>query len=523
MRPKHGRRYRGRHGVSEIVSTLLLVAIVVSLGVLVFTFASSGLGSLTGSFTGLMSGQGNAAAEHFTVEQVTFTPPVGGFLTVTLTNSQTTATSASFQQEVTWDPATYSAYESSSLGNVRFCTTSSCTTQLYSWLESCGTSATPSYTSCTSGSAYAIAWVNLGSLVVPATGGGTLTIYMVFGATTTNFDGVYWGESPQLSSTYGQYDNGAYVFAAYFNGNTATSSFSVTPGGTYAVAQSVGFAGPNAGTINAIHVTGAGAANPDTSWAFNTAMTNAGIITEASFYNANPGTGSGIGGLADSGTASGVLNGIGVGDGAGTSYFDEDTDVAGAVTTGTGSAGAGTATWLYSSLTYASKAETSFYAQITPALYGTPGQTAGTGYSHTDTVANPLAASTNLYFGTWSATSGGFPLSMYYNFMRARLYPPAGVMPATSLGTATPSTTTGADVYVRNVGTISSTLVSVYVVDQSTGTFVGQFPISTVLNVGTFVDVPYTTVDFSYSHGQTYSFTVTSILGNSVTFDAKAA
>ena len=30
-----------------------------------------------------------------------------------------------------------------------------------------------------------------------------------------NFDGVYWGEAPQLSSTYGQYDNGASVFPYY--------------------------------------------------------------------------------------------------------------------------------------------------------------------------------------------------------------------------------------------------------------------------------------------------------------------
>ena len=59
--------------MSEIVSTLLLIAIVVSLGVLVFTFASGSLSSLTGGFTGLISGQGNAVAQHFVVEQVTFT------------------------------------------------------------------------------------------------------------------------------------------------------------------------------------------------------------------------------------------------------------------------------------------------------------------------------------------------------------------------------------------------------------------------------------------------------------------
>ena len=84
------------------------------------------------------------------------------------------------------------------------------------------------------------------------------------------------------------------------------------------------------------------------------------------------------------------------------------------------------------------------------------------------------------------------------------------------------SGTTGADVYVRNVGTISSTLVSVYIVDQSNGAFISQIAISTVVNVGTFVNVPHTTLTFTPSHGHTYSFTVTSSLGNSVIFYAKA-
>lgn len=82
--------------------------------------------------------------------------------------------------------------------------------------------------------------------------------------------------------------------------------------------------------------------------------------------------------------------------------------------------------------------------------------------------------------------------------------------------------TTGASVYVRNVGTISSTLVSVYVVDQSTNTFVTQVAISTTLNANSVVDIPYTTVTFTPAHGNTYSFTVTSNLGNSVEFFAKA-
>ena len=91
--------------------------------------------------------------------------------------------------------------------------------------------------------------------------------------------------------------------------------------------------------------------------------------------------------------------------------------------------------------------------------------------------------------------------------------------------TFTFSGTAGASVYVRNVGTISSTLVSVYIVDQSTGAFVKQVPLTTAqgaLNAGTVLDIPNTLLSFTPAHGQAYSFTVTSIRGNSVTFDAEA-
>lgn len=81
---------------------------------------------------------------------------------------------------------------------------------------------------------------------------------------------------------------------------------------------------------------------------------------------------------------------------------------------------------------------------------------------------------------------------------------------------------TGANVYVRNVGTVASTLVSVYAVDQTTGAFIGQFPISASLPVQAVVEISESIVDgFTPAHGQTYSFTVTSSLGNSVIYYAK--
>jgi flagellin-like protein len=85
--------------------------------------------------------------------------------------------------------------------------------------------------------------------------------------------------------------------------------------------------------------------------------------------------------------------------------------------------------------------------------------------------------------------------------------------------------TTGASVYVRNVGSIASILVSVYIVDQSTGAFVKQIPLTTAqgtVDVGTVLDIPNTVLTFTPVHGQAYSFIVTSNLGNSVTFSSKA-
>ena len=75
---------------------------------------------------------------------------------------------------------------------------------------------------------------------------------------------------------------------------------------------------------------------------------------------------------------------------------------------------------------------------------------------------------------------------------------------------------------MRNVGSIQTTLVSVYIMDSTSSTFVSQTTISTALNVGTVVDIPHATLTFTPSHGHTYSFTVTSSLGNSVIYNAGA-
>jgi len=69
-----------------------------------------------------------------------------------------------------------------------------------------------------------------------------------------NFDGVYWGEAPQLSPTYGQYDNGASIFNFYdnFKGNTLSSVWAIPSGSNYQVNN--GFiAKPSAGNTSAVY------------------------------------------------------------------------------------------------------------------------------------------------------------------------------------------------------------------------------------------------------------------------------
>ena len=114
------------------------------------------------------------------------------YVPIILTNSQTSATPNPYQAMVQPNPSSFSASEASDLGNVAFCTSASCSTELYSWLEGCG-SAAP-YGPCSTSSTVATFWVKLTSAI--AANGGTLTIYMVFMPTSTEFDGIYRGEAP---------------------------------------------------------------------------------------------------------------------------------------------------------------------------------------------------------------------------------------------------------------------------------------------------------------------------------------
>ena len=139
------------------------------------------------------------------------------YVPITLTNSQTTAVSGGTKVSITMNWSNYSSYLDNQVDNYIFY--NSAGIPLYSWLES-GTANT---------STSAVVWLKLDSNGIPAKVGstnGTCTVFLWFYATGTNKLGSnnsnYTGWAPNLSGTYGQYDNGANIFVNYYRGDSTT-------------------------------------------------------------------------------------------------------------------------------------------------------------------------------------------------------------------------------------------------------------------------------------------------------------
>ena len=369
---------------------------------------------------------------------------------VTLTNSQTAATPNPYQALIQPDPYTYSASESSDLGNVAFCTTATCTTELYSWLEGCGIAAP--YGPCSTSSTLANFWVKLTSAI--AANGGTLTIYMVF-LPTSEFDGVQRGEAPQLSSTYGAFDNGANVFDLYFNGNTATSGFNLGANNALATANT---ANPIAGgaTLNVLSLTGYGASNR-----VNMILTTAlpagnpsyGEIAESysEIQNGDAGNLQGLAGFCDSTTpGSTTINAESEVVGASGTLYDYVYVANGAATKETGTGVDATLTWYYAALAYPGTGSTSFSGIVSTSFY--PAYAASTPYY-------PISGSAHLYWCSVGSYVEGNPDGLYFNWGRARAYPPGGNAPTFVFGTYSVNTLS-VTIYVTNSAGTSTAVVA---------------------------------------------------------------
>jgi hypothetical protein len=151
-------------------------------------------------------------------------PPIVLYEPIQLYNAQTAATPNPFQQELSVNSLAYNTYEANNLDNIEFFYPNG--TVIPSWLESCSTTCSSSGSSSTS----TVYWLKLTS---PIPAGGYAYIYMGFAPTSVNmFGGGNNGEAPQLSPTYAEYDDGKNVFSYYqaFGGlSSLPTGWSETP------------------------------------------------------------------------------------------------------------------------------------------------------------------------------------------------------------------------------------------------------------------------------------------------------
>jgi hypothetical protein len=82
--------------------------------------------------------------------------------------------------------------------------------------------------------------------------------------------------------------------------------------------------------------------------------------------------------------------------------------------------------------------------------------------------------------------------------------------------------TSGANLYVRDIGINPTTIAAAYVQNMTSVTFVEQFtgsPLPLSINSGSFQII--FVKNFVPDHGQVYGFTLATSLGNTVTYNAK--
>ncbi len=169
---------------------------------------------------------------------VVYCVPIG------ISNYQDAATANSFQQMVNVNSLAYAPYEAGNLQNVEFFYPNG--NVINSWLES-GNSNTVTNTTY---------WLKLPQGLPPSSNS---VIYLGFGLQSQNFfNGQTVGEAPQLSSTYGQYDDGANVFIYYninptsFSGWTTNEVASNEVGSTPAPQYGSEFGASNAFFANSV-------------------------------------------------------------------------------------------------------------------------------------------------------------------------------------------------------------------------------------------------------------------------------
>jgi len=325
-----------------------------------------------------------------------------GWYAVTITNTQSQATPAPFQQEIAIcngnpglgsnfiNNATIFSEIDSNGQNVYFSTTVEGTPNIYSWYEGQENF---------NGIYCDVWWINLPN-GIPAN--SNVTIYMLIGNYYTNYYPLYYpyvGEAPQLSSTYGQYDNGNYVFLFY--DNFAGTSLNTSKWSSFTGGRGASITVNNGITING----GSSYAGVITLSGFNPPSTIADIyITYAS--SDWPVISMTIGNSASSSGYFAEWSGTSVGPLYQGSYAYSLTGVGGY-------------TWNYPAI-------------VSESWQTSKWQIYGSNYTYTGESLTTYSLPSSVYYGFGSVyySSNG---TITVQWIRVRSYPPNGVMPSISI------------------------------------------------------------------------------------------
>jgi PGF-pre-PGF domain-containing protein len=329
------------------------------------------------------------------------------YVNITLNNTQSVATPAPFQQLLDVNSIAYSSYEASNLQNVEFFYPNG--TVIPSWLES-GDSNTAANT---------IYWLNISGGIPANT---KFRIFMGFATTSTNlFNKISTGEAPQLSATYGEYDDGAQVFDFYSQGNV--SQYSIVNGGKLSLINQTTPYSQNAPVLS---LTGSGstATSQETVAWLNKPYVGNNVIIEG-WINISANDNALFAARGSSATTdTNYLLGSGWSGGQAVITYES-----GSTNTVLGTSGTRSTGWHWVS-TYLSG------SALNASVYSSQPYLGGTLLAATTATSTQISPSDS-YLGI--AVGAGQTSQAYFYQWRARAYPPNGVMPGATFGSAVSS------------------------------------------------------------------------------------
>ncbi len=228
-----------------------------------------------------------------------------------------------------------------------------------------------------------------------------------------------FGEAPQLSSTYAQYDDGSTVFL-YYNNGVSTSGLNVVNGGTISTSAQTN---PYGGTSGVLSLTGKGSATTSSetvAW-YTTSLVGDNFIVEGwTSISSNLNALFAVRGASHSTTTNYIMGDGWTGDEASIAYESGTTNT---LLSGTG---ARTTGWHFDQAIISG-------SSLTVNLY-TGADGTGTLFSSTSTTDTKLGAS-NMYVGLETFASSA--TAAYFFGWRIRIDPPNDVLPAAIYGPVT--------------------------------------------------------------------------------------